>query len=113
MTKRIGLVYDLRKDYLAQGFSQEDVSEFDSEDTINRLEEAIKSLGYDVERVGNAMALCAAVVAGKRWDLVFNFSEGVKGRSREAQVPAILELYDIPYTLCVPSRSTRPYARSL
>ncbi len=102
MTIRIGLVYDLRKDYLAEGFSPEEVSEFDSEDTVNNLEEAIKSLGYQVERIGHAKALCAALVVGKRWDLVFNVAEGVKGRSREAQVPAILEVYDVPYTFSDP-----------
>jgi D-alanine-D-alanine ligase len=36
-------------------------------------------------------------VAGERWDAVFNFCEGVKGIGREAQVPALLEAYDIPY----------------
>jgi len=102
MTIRIGLVCDLRKDYLAEGFSLEDVSEFDTEETIAKLEEAILSLGYSVERIGNAKALCSALVAGKRWDLVFNFAEGVKGRSREAQVPSILEVYAVPYTFSDP-----------
>jgi D-alanine-D-alanine ligase len=31
-------------------------------------------------------------------DVVFNIAEGFKGRSRESQVPALLELLDIPYT---------------
>src|SRR5690606_12034238 len=31
-------------------------------------------------------------------DVVFNIAEGFKGRNREAQVPALLELLDIPYT---------------
>jgi len=30
--------------------------------------------------------------------VVFNIAEGFKGRSRESQVPALLELLDIPYT---------------
>ena len=30
-------------------------------------------------------------------DIVFNISEGFKGRNRESQVPAILDLYDIPF----------------
>jgi D-alanine-D-alanine ligase len=94
----IGLTYDLRDDYLKQGFKEEEVAEFDTVATIDALDNTIKSLGYATERIGNAKALCKALVAGKRWDLVFNIAEGVKGRSREAQVPAILELYDIPYT---------------
>jgi len=31
-------------------------------------------------------------------DVVFNIAEGFKGRNRESQVPALLELLDIPYT---------------
>jgi D-alanine-D-alanine ligase len=31
-------------------------------------------------------------------DVVFNIAEGFKGRSRESQVPSLLELLDIPYT---------------
>ena len=31
-------------------------------------------------------------------DVVFNIAEGFRGRNRESQVPAILELLDIPYT---------------
>ncbi|MEZ4367352.1 MAG: hypothetical protein R2939_13890 [Kofleriaceae bacterium] len=31
-------------------------------------------------------------------DLIFNIAEGVEGRNREAQVPALCELLGIPYT---------------
>ncbi len=37
-----------------------------------------------------------------RWDLVFNVAEGLYGRSREAQVPAILEAFNIIYTFSDP-----------
>ena len=33
----IGFTYDLRKDYLAKGYSEEDVAEFDSEGTIDAI----------------------------------------------------------------------------
>lgn len=102
MSLLIGLVYDLRKDYLAAGFSQEQSAEFDSDETIDALDKTISSLGYSVQRIGNARALCSRLVAGDRWDLVFNIAEGVTGRSREAQVPGILEVYGIPYTFSDP-----------
>lgn len=102
MGKRIGLVYDLRSDYLALGYSESEVAEFDSEGTIQALRETIESLGYEVERIGHGRALALALAAGKRWDLVFTIAEGLKGRSREAQVPALLELYQIPYTFSDP-----------
>lgn len=102
MTKRIGMVYDLRTDYLAEGWSEADVAEFDSEATIAAIEATIAALGYAVERIGNGRALARRLVAGDRWDLVFNIAEGVRGRCREAQVPALLELYDVPYTFADP-----------
>jgi D-alanine-D-alanine ligase len=102
MSLHIGLAYDLRSEYIAAGWSEEDAAEFDSEETINGLEEAIRGLGHDVERIGNARVLCRRLVAGDRWDLVFNVTEGCGGRSREAQVPAMLELYGVPYTFSDP-----------
>jgi D-alanine-D-alanine ligase len=98
----IGFVYDLRDDYLKEGFTSEQVAEFDTESTISSIAQTLIELGCKVQRVGNAKALVKQIVAGKRWDLVFTIAEGVKGRSREAQVPAILELYDIPYTFSDP-----------
>ncbi len=99
---KIGLVYDLREDYLAEGWSAEASAEFDSPATIAALEEALCALGHEVERVGHGRRLCHRVVSGARWDLVFNIAEGTWGRSREAQVPAILELHGIPYTFSDP-----------
>ena len=98
----IGLVYDLRKDYLAEGYSAEQVAEFDSEETVAAIDAALRSLGHATECIGNGRALCGALVAGRRWDLVFNVAEGLFGRSREAQVPCLLELYGIGYTFSDP-----------
>jgi D-alanine-D-alanine ligase len=94
---RIALVYDLRDDYRALGFSEEEVAEFDSVATIDQLAGALEGLGCEVIRVGRGQALAARFVAGERFDLVFSIAEGVKGRSREAQVPALCELFDQPY----------------
>lgn len=99
---RIGLTYDLRKEYLEMGFSEEETAEFDSEETIRALDETISSLEHEVVRVGNIFELARRLSAGERWDLVFNISEGCHGRNREAQVPALLEAYDIPYTFSDP-----------
>ena len=98
----IGLVYDLRKDYLAEGFSEQDVAEFDSEETISEIEKAIQSLGYKTERLGNVRMLSPRLAAGERWDLVFNIAEGLSGRCRESQVPSMLEVYNVGYTFSDP-----------
>ncbi|MEN6386180.1 MAG: D-alanine--D-alanine ligase [Phycisphaerales bacterium] len=100
--KLVGFVYDLRKDYLAEGYSEQDVAEFDSESTIEAIHKTIESLGYNVERIGNGKSLCKMLNASKRWDMVFNIAESIGGRCREAYVPAILELYQIPYTFSDP-----------
>jgi len=99
---RIGVTFDLRKDYLAQGYSREETAEFDAEITIDGLCGALSGLGFEPVRIGNVKALVARLAAGDRWDGVFNFCEGLKGLSREAQVPAILEAYDIPYVFSDP-----------
>jgi len=99
---RIGFTYDLKADYLALGFSEYAVAEFDSEVTIEAIAGALESLGHDVVRIGHVKALAARLVAGERWDLVFNIAEGVAGFGRESQVPALLEAYAIPYTFSDP-----------
>jgi D-alanine-D-alanine ligase len=99
---RIGLTYDLKDDYLALGYAEHEVAEFDSLATIAALEDALRAHGHDVERVGHVRALAAKLVAGWRCDLVFNIAEGVAGFGRESQVPALLEAYEIPYTFSDP-----------
>jgi D-alanine-D-alanine ligase len=99
---KIGLVFDRRQDYLAQGYTSLETAEFDSDETLDVLERTIRSLGYDTEPVGNGRALCTRLGHGDRWDLVFNIAEGLAGRSREAQVPAMLELFGVPYTFSDP-----------
>ena len=99
---RIGFTYDLKADYLALGFSEHAVAEFDTEVTIDAISGALASLGHDVVRIGHVKALASRLVAGERWDLVFNIAEGVAGFGRESQVPALLEAYAIPYTFSDP-----------
>jgi D-alanine-D-alanine ligase len=99
---RIALVYDLRDDYRALGFSEEEVAEFDSVETIDQLAAALEELGCEPLRVGRGQALAARLVAGERYDLVFSIAEGVRGRSREAQVPALCEMFDQPYLFSDP-----------
>src|ERR1041385_9296394 len=96
-TMRIGVAYDLRSDYLAMGYGEEETAEFDSEVTVEAVCYSLTSLGWEVVRIGNIKSLAEALVAGERWDAVFNFSEGLRGLAREAQVPALLDAYNIPY----------------
>ena len=45
-----------------------------------------------------ASAELPSILAANPVDVVFNIAEGFRGRNRESQVPALLELLDIPYT---------------
>lgn len=99
---RIGLTYDLRTEYIAMGYGEEETAEFDREETIGELEKAIRALAHETDRIGNARRLVERLARGDRWDLVFNIAEGLRGAGREAQVPAILDLYEIPYTFSDP-----------
>ncbi len=98
----IGLTYDLRSEYLAAGYGDEETAEFDRESTIDALASAIERNGHRVDRIGNARQLTERLVQNDRWDLVFNICEGLRGLGREAQVPAILDLYEIAYTFSDP-----------
>ena len=100
---RVGLTYDLRDDYRALGgFSEAALAEFDSPETIDALADALAANGFRVDRIGHIRNLAARLVAGESWDLVFNICEGVSGRTSEAQVPALLEAYNIPYVFSDP-----------
>jgi len=98
----IGITYDLRQEYLDMGYSELETAEFDSPETIEALEHALQILGHETRRIGNGIRLTERLVQGERWDLVFNISEGLRGIGREAQVPAILDLYNIAYTFSDP-----------
>ncbi|HVT18378.1 MAG TPA: D-alanine--D-alanine ligase [Thermoanaerobaculia bacterium] len=113
----IALAYDLKSEYLAAGFSPEEVMEFDDEDTVAALAATLEEMGHRVERVGCGIELAKRLAAGRRWDLVFTIAEGVRGRSREAQVPAVCELFGQPYTFSDPLTSAitldKPMAKRL
>jgi D-alanine-D-alanine ligase len=96
---RVGLTYDLQDEYPPTAGSPPDYNaEYDSEESIQHLQAAIEGLGHNVHRIGNVHKLMRYLVGGSSVDIVFNMAEGVWGRSREAQVPAILEAFQVPYT---------------
>lgn len=99
---KIGFTYDLRDDYLAAGYTKEETAEFDPIDTIEAIEGALRISGYQIHRIGHMKALVGQLASGARWDMVFNIAEGLYGFGREAQIPALLEAYHIPYTFSDP-----------
>ena len=79
--------------------SDDSEEEFDSLETIDALADTLRSLGHEVELLGEGEPLIRRLLDGPRPELVFNIAEG-RGvsRSRESRVPAILETLGIAYT---------------
>jgi len=106
---KIGLSFDLKDAVapLAPGQAEssgkssapEDAfEEYDAVETINALQKAIEAGGHSVVRLGGGRDFLNRVLREKV-DFVFNISEGLGCyRSREAQVPSVLEMLDIPYS---------------
>ena len=98
----IGISYDLRDEYLAEGYGEEETAEFDRADTIEALEDGLQALGFKTERIGHAKQVMRRLALGDRWDMVFNIAEGMYGFGREALIPALLEAHQIPYVFSDP-----------
>lgn len=99
---KIGLTYNLKKDQVLKPGEPEDMyAEFDSEETIEALTEVLESLGHEVFLIGGAREVIP-FLSQNRVNVVFNIAEGLNSRSREAQVPAILEALNVPYTFSDP-----------
>jgi len=99
---KLGLTYDLRADWMAAGYTADEVAEFDRADTIDALEAAARAAGFEVDRIGRAQALIDRLQRGDTWDLVFNLVEGLYGFGREGLVPSLLDACRIPYVLSDP-----------
>jgi D-alanine-D-alanine ligase len=99
---RVGITYDLRDAWLEAGYSDLETAEFDRADTIDCIADALTKLGYRVDRIGHLRQLAQRLVDGSRWDIVFNICEGMHGWGREAQVPALLDAYQVPYVFSDP-----------
>lgn len=91
----IGVVFNLKTGESFKTADEE--AEFDSIETINAIKNALCSNGYTVELL-NANKDLPTQLSGKKIDLAFNIAEGKGGRAREAQIPAILSYYGIPFT---------------
>ena len=96
---RVGLAYDLKDSVTPEAAGPEDAcEEYDSEATVSLIGRALESGGHAVTRLGGGREFLTSILAS-RPDIVFNIAEG-RGtyRSREAQVPSVLEMLDIPYS---------------
>ena len=96
---RIGLAYDLKEAInLEAGGPEDALEEYDSSETVELISRALKSASHSVVKLGGGAEFLLNILK-ERVDLVFNIAEGRGNyRSREAQVPSVLEMLDIPYS---------------
>jgi D-alanine-D-alanine ligase len=99
---KVGFTFNVKRVVPGAGGEQDDEAEYDSPKTLQAIREAIASYGHEVVDL-EATADLPLQLASTPVDVVFNIAEGFKGRSRESQVPSLLELLGIPYTGSDPS----------
>ena len=95
---KVALLANLKKNAPRwEGMSEDQWDDLDSEKTVMAISEAIRSGGYNCQFLEGDETLMITLPK-YRPDICFNICEGHFGDSREAQVPAILEMLRIPYT---------------
>lgn len=98
MKLRVGITYNLKKDFSPTGNQPIDsFEEFDAEETIDAIQKVLEGDGHEVIRLGGGVQLVDRL-RKEPIDIVFNIAEGLRGRNREAHIPALLEFLNIPYT---------------
>ncbi len=92
---RVGLTYNLKKHENLS--NEDDEAEYDDMDTVNAIKNALEKAGCEVCLM-EATSRIVNIIQEKDVDIVFNFAEGLKGRGRESQIPALLNMLCIPFT---------------
>jgi D-alanine-D-alanine ligase len=96
---KIGITFDLKASIPRGPDAPDDADEeFDSPQTIEAIAAVLRGLGHTVTLLGDGREFLEKVLAEKP-DFVFNYAEGHGiSRSREARVPAVLEMLGIPFS---------------
>jgi len=94
--KVVGIAYNLKKDP-QKGERFDRYAEYDDIDTIDAIRKSFENNGYEVKLLEVDQEFIEKVKSSGV-DFVFNIAEGIQGESRESHVPAILEMFNIPYS---------------
>jgi len=118
----IGLSYDLKETVAEEQADDNDdaLEEYDSPETVELIAASLEAEGHTVVLLDGGREFLKNILREKV-DFVFNIAEGRGNyRSREAQVPSILEMLNIPYsgsdpqclTLCLDKPLTKKIVAS-
>lgn len=96
----IAFLYNVRHKYPTPSDPKSQCeTDFDDEATINLMLKYLKKCNFNVIPIeADEKAYLKLYKNRKKINLAFNFSEGIHGKTREAQIPAMLEMLQIPYT---------------
>ena len=94
---RVGFTFNVKRIKPTMDASEDSEAEYDSPSTLQKIREAVASYGHEVVDL-EATPELPQLLSSTPLDIVFNIAEGFRGRNRESQIPALLELLDIPYT---------------
>jgi D-alanine--D-alanine ligase len=94
---RVGLTFNLKRVKPSVHTGEDGEAEFDGPETVEAIRAALASFGHEVVLL-EARPDFLELIGPAKCDVVFNIAEGLRGRSRESVIPAVLELLDIPYT---------------
>lgn len=94
----VALAYNLKKKAGDKFLPEDYYSEFDSQKSVDAIARALTQNGCVVTPVEADEGLLDFFKENNDFDIVFNIAEGIRGTSREAQVPAVLDFLGIPYT---------------
>jgi D-alanine-D-alanine ligase len=96
---KIGITFDLKTDNPQSAHLPDDFQEeFDSPVTVEAIAAVLRRLGHEVVLLGDGPPMLRRLLDDPP-AFVFNFAEGHGiSRSREARVPAVLEMLGIPYS---------------
>jgi D-alanine-D-alanine ligase len=82
---------------LPKGVPPDAGADFDYIETVDQIRAAIETDGHSTIFI-QANADLPFALREHKPDICFNIAEGLGGDGREAQIPALLELFKIPYT---------------
>ncbi|MEA5018322.1 MAG: ATP-grasp domain-containing protein [Erysipelotrichaceae bacterium] len=91
----VGIVYNLKKGIKSKAVDEE--AEYDSVETLGAISEALSSSKINIELLEADQSILKKITNTKV-DIVFNIAEGLNGKGREAQIPALLSMLKIPFT---------------
>jgi D-alanine-D-alanine ligase-like ATP-grasp enzyme len=97
----LGVVYEISENPLlgpGSGTAQDRLAEYANPTEVNRLVRSFKDMGFGIEIIDGPLGLIESAQSGERtYDLLFNKSIGFVGLERKISVPAICQIYNLPF----------------